>query len=171
MFSGKTESARLWHKRAIGYGLDPVCIKWTSDTRNEGITTHNNQSLPAIPFKLLCQALESKEVKKSRFVIIDEGQFFDDLVEGCEKLLKGGKRVLVTALSGDRFKKPFAVVSALIPLADDIMFLRAICKCGKDAPFSYCHKKITGQKVIGGSEMYESLCRECWDAAMAKDSQ
>jgi thymidine kinase len=134
------------------------------DNKRSGITTHDGDRMDAIEVPKLVDALKHEDVLESRYVIIDEGQFFDDLVEGCEMLLAQGKNVVVTALSGDRSRNPFPVISNLISKADYIQFVTAICaRCGADASFSYCRIRADGQKLLGGEDIYEARCRTCYE--------
>ncbi len=72
--------------------------------------------------------------------------------------------VIVAALDGTFERKPFGEVLSLIPHADDVSKLKAVCACGKDAPFSHRTTKETAVEVIGGGDKYEALCRACYDA-------
>ena len=46
--------------------------------------------------------------------------------------------MIVSALDGDFMRRPFGKIHELIPLADEVLKLTAICKdCGDDAPFTY----------------------------------
>ena len=47
-------------------------------------------------------------------VAVDEGQFYEDLVEFCERWANEGKVVLVAALDGTYERKPFQNVSRLL---------------------------------------------------------
>ena len=97
-------------------------------------------------------------------VLIDEGQFFGDLVEGVKLILKKQKNVYVYALDGDRFQKPFINVCSLLPLAVDVTKITALCtRCGVDAPFTITDDNMIGdeQLVPGGSETYSAVCQTC----------
>ena len=58
---------------------------------------------------------------------IDEGQFFPDLVNFCEKMANAGKAVIVAALDGTFQRKGFPTVMELIPLAEHVVKLNAVC--------------------------------------------
>ncbi len=69
---------------------------------------------------------------------IDEGQFYPDLIEGVEKLVRQDKIIIISALDGTFERKPFGQIPNLIPLCDDVVKLNAICMvCGNDAPFTH----------------------------------
>lgn len=82
-----------------------------------------------------------KEVKpKARefdVVAVDEGQFFPDIVEFCEELADFGVVVLVAALDGTFQRKPFGSILDLLPLAEKVTKLSAICvECSAEAAFT-----------------------------------
>ena len=81
---------------------------------------------------------DSFNILKSYDVIgIDEGQFFPDLVEVCEKLALLKKTVIIAALNGDFRMEPFPIISKLISKCDKIKLLKAYCfHCHQDAKFS-----------------------------------
>ena len=94
---------------------------------------------------------------------VDEGQFFPDLVEYVEKWANRGKIVIVAALDANYKREPFGNVIELLPLAETIKKLSAVClDCGKKASFS---KRITEnktEKLIGGLNEYKVVCRPCY---------
>jgi hypothetical protein len=90
---------------------------------------------------------------------IDEGQFvsvsclcasfirqFVDLVDECERLANLGKVVIVAALDGDYRREAFTQIAQLIPKAEVLHKLQAVCMhCYKDAAFT---KRITGETQV-----------------------
>lgn len=117
-------------------------------------------------------------------IAIDEGHFFDDILEadrltgshshipvetnthmpGKEKKMR---HVIVSGLNGDYRQQPFWNLCRLLPCADNIMYLQAICEqCHNDASFSY-HKEnnkfddTSSQICVGGGNTYEARCRPC----------
>ena len=58
---------------------------------------------------------------------IDEGQFFPDVVEFCDGAANLGKTVVVAALDGTFERKPFGNIVSLIPLAEKVSKLSAVC--------------------------------------------
>lgn len=69
---------------------------------------------------------------------IDEGQFFDDIVEFAETAANLGKIVIMSALNGTYEKKGWANILELIPLCEKVKKLSAICKvCSGNANFTF----------------------------------
>ena len=94
---------------------------------------------------------------------IDEGQFFDDVCEFSEEMANNGKVVLISALDGTFERKTFGNILNLIPMAEKVEKLDAVCMdCKNSASFT---KRITSSKeieLIGGSDVYKPVCRRCF---------
>ena len=70
----------------------------------------------------------------------------------------------MAALDGTFKRKPFSDILNLVPLAEEVTKLSAVCmNCFQDASFS---KRITGDgetvEVIGGADKYMAVCRSCY---------
>ncbi len=96
---------------------------------------------------------------------IDEAQFFDDsLVDVCTLLASQGLRVIVAGLDIDYKGVPFGVMPKLMAIADDVVKVHAVCvRCG--APAYVSHRLVANDKQIltGASDVYEPICRYCFD--------
>ena len=101
---------------------------------------------------------------------IDEAQFFDaSIVDVCNNLADSGIRVLVAGLDMDFMGKPFGPMPALLAIAEYITKVHAICmRCGNLAQYS--HRKSNEAQVVllGEKDIYEPLCRGCYNKAMNK---
>ena len=71
-----------------------------------------------------------------------------------------GKMVMVAALDGTFQRKPFANILELVPLAEYVVKLHAVCmNCFGEGSYS---KRICQEKeveVIGGADKYMAVCR------------
>jgi thymidine kinase len=107
-----------------------------------------------------------KDVPSDKYdvICVDEGQFFKSLYHSVDWASKG-KRVFISALNGDRYQGEWKVTQQMIPLVDEIIFLKAVCsRCGSyEASFSYKVNDTSADQVdIGGSaESFIALCRAC----------
>ena len=102
------------------------------------------------------------QVKDFAVIGIDEGQFFDDIVEFSEEMANAGKIVVIAALDGTFDWKKFGKVIDLIPLAERVEKLDAVCMDCKET--AYFTKRIIDSKeteVIGGAEFYKPVCWKC----------
>jgi len=166
MFSGKTETLISYARRYILAKKKIILIKYAKDVRYsvDDICSHNQNSIKAT---FSCDTLEpllwNTEIKDADVVLIDEGQFFPDADKVCEQLANEGKIVIVACLNGNFKREEFPVVSRLIPKAEELVHLKAVCSlCGEDACFTY--RKVDGSDLImiGGAESYQPLCRSCY---------
>ena len=103
---------------------------------------------------------------------IDEAQFFDDtIVEVVQTLANRGIRVIIAGLDTDFMGKPFGPMPALMAVAEDIQKVHAICvKCGSPANHSHRLSKSDQLVVLGETDIYEPLCRHCYNAARAAEN-
>ena len=182
MFSGKsTELARRIRRHKVA-NKQCIVVKYAGDTRYEDepgradagtadaanlrgcVITHDRQALVAYPARALKDV--DNVVHAFDVVGIDEGQFFGDLAECCERWASMGKTVIVAALDATFQRKPFNDVLSLVPIAEDVTKLNAVCNaCGCDAAFT---KRVgsndeTTVELIGGEGMYAATCRACHD--------
>jgi thymidine kinase len=95
---------------------------------------------------------------------IDEAQFFDDeIVAVCNKLADAGTRVIVAGLDMDYTGKPFGPMPALLATAEHVDKVHAICiNCGGLAQYSHRTIDRNGLVVLGETDNYEPLCRQCF---------
>lgn len=107
MFAGKSTELLRKIKRYRVASKKCLLIKYANDTRysEECVSTHDKQMQKAVSCKDL---MEVKDIADEYEVIgVDEGQFFDNLLEFCETMANQGKCVIVAALDGTFERKPF----------------------------------------------------------------
>ncbi|XP_048757601.2 thymidine kinase, cytosolic-like isoform X2 [Ostrea edulis] len=163
MFSGKTTELMRRMKRYQIANYKCLVIKYSKDDRydKEGISTHDRQTLPAIPADVLDEV--KAEAENFEVIGIDEGQFFKDVVEFCDEMAERGKTVIVAALDGTFQKKGFGNILNLVPLAESVIKLTAVCmRCNNEGSFTKRRGTETAVEVIGGTEMYLAVCRTCF---------
>lgn len=76
---------------------------------------------------------------------------------------RDAKLVIISGLDGDFQRKSFGQILDLIPLADRVDKLSALCsKCrdGTPAIFSKRYAKGTEQIAVGGLDSYLPVCRK-----------
>ena len=169
MFAGKsTEMLRRVRRYSLA-NYRVMTVKYQHDTRYDAgddsvggahISTHDTPR--AMPATAVAQRLEELRPRLGGFDIIgiDEGQFFPDLAEFCDGAANEGKTVIVAALDGTFERQPFPSTAALLPLAERVTKLTAVCNvCGAAAPFTWRHGEEKRVEVIGGAELYEPVCR------------
>ena len=173
MFSGKsTELIRAIKREA--YAKKKIGLfKPSNDNRysEDKVVTHDGLSFPTFTIPTTQSGVERiYEITKENnleVIGIDEIQFFPKIVaDMCEKLVNEKIKVITTGLNLDFRAEPFEVISIMLPKADKIKHLTAICSiCGNTATRS--QRLIDGkpadynspQIAIGGKELYEARCR------------
>ncbi len=170
MFSGKTEELIRRLNRARIAKLKVEIFKPGIDVRysEEDVVSHNANALHSTPVENASQIL--LYATDCDVVGIDEAQFFgNDLVDVCQQLANQGVRVVIAGLDMDYTGKPFGPMPHLMAIAEDVTKVHAICmKCGGLAQYS--HRIIEGDKlvVLGETESYEPLCRDCFNEVMRR---
>ena len=169
MFSGKTEELIRRLRRAQFANQTIAIFKPSVDKRYSEVevVSHDFHKITSTP---ISKAVEMLSVGEDVQVVgVDEAQFFDEsLVDVCQQLADRGKRVIVAGLDTDYLGKPFGPMPMLMAVAEDVQKVHAICvRCGRLANHSHRLSRDKGLVVLGEKDVYEPLCRECYNAAMA----
>ena len=83
-----------------------------------------------------------------------------------------GKVVIISALDGTFLRTGFDNIINLIPKAEKVKKLAAICKiCNQNAYFTFRTILEESIQLIGGDEAYIPLCRECFNTEHVKQEQ
>ena len=171
MFSGKTEELIRRMRRAEFAKQKVEIFKPAIDTRysEEDVVSHDQHAIPSTPIDSSASILLL--TSDIDVVGIDEAQFFDmGLVDVCNQLANRGVRVIVAGLDMDFRGVPFGPMPALCAIADDVTKVHAICvKCGNLAYLS--HRTVSDERrvLLGETQEYEPLCRECYQKAVHND--
>lgn len=194
MFAGKT-SALLQRVEAYEMaGMHVAVIKSDKDNRysEREIATHDGvkrSCFTACSLNDFRNGIEDTAYEDIDVLAIDEAQFFSDLAQFCTYAVDlDGKIVIVAGLDGDYRRKRFGQILDLIPLADTVVKLTAVCRfCEEErlavrggfdnsvgtmsnrmstlsgpitpALFSLRMTQEAGQELIGGPERYAPVCR------------
>lgn len=177
MFAGKSSALLSIVRRHKALGWSVCVITHSCDTRygTDQVVNHDQQRCPAIATSSLMPLLEMPEYQLSRLVVVEEAQFFADLVPFVTRAVDGnGKHVVVVGLDGDAERKPFGRVIDLIPYADRITKLTAMCKLcadGTPAIFTFAAtddaaaSAAMGEACVGAADKYMPMCRKHYLAA------
>lgn len=171
MYSGKT-SELIRRVRRYGVANKKVLVvKYAKDVRynqGESISNHDRVSIPARECMLLSDlSKDNNELDDVDVIGIDEGQFFSDIVDFADNAANNGKIVIISCLDGDSQRNPWEHIMQLIPRAEKVDKLSAICvKCFGEACYSHRSVKSDARELIGGSDIYMPLCRKCFQSNM-----
>ena len=171
MFSGKTEELIRRMRRAEFAKQKVEIFKPAIDTRysDEDVVSHDRHAIPSTPIDSSASILLlSSDID---VVGIDEAQFFDmGLVDVCNELANRGIRGIGAGLDMDFRGVPFGPMPALCAIADDVTKVHAICvKCGNLAYVSHRMVEDERRVLLGETQEYEPLCRECYQKAITSD--
>jgi thymidine kinase len=154
-------------------GYKTFAITHSSDNRysDEGaIVSHDKDSLDAVPVSELLPLRSHTAYKDAKVIAIEEAHFFNDLYDFVIAAVEeDNKHVICVGLNGDYLRKPIGEIGRLIPLADTITKIDALCvycKEPRSAIFTrrFVHSPRGGeasgkQIIVGGADIYEAVCR------------
>jgi len=170
MWSGKT-SALLKIYRQYSYCKSKICvINYEADTRYSRtmLSTHDKEMIPCILGVSMEEIMKNHkdEIENSDVILINEGQFFSDIVPFTIKMVEEErKKVYICGLDGDFKRDKIGNLLDLIPMCDKMTKLHALCSICKDgtlAPFTFRSTCDTEQVLIG-NDIYMPLCRSCYN--------
>jgi thymidine kinase len=172
MFSGKTEELIRRLRRAQFAGLRVEIFKPSLDNRYSinRIVSHDDKSILSTPVdNASAILLLAGDVD---VVGIDEAQFFDNsIVDVCNTLADNGVRLVIAGLDMDFMGKPFGPIPALMAISEFVTKVHAICmRCGNLAQYSFRKSEDEQVVLLGEKNLYEPLCRSCYNSAINKQS-
>src|ERR1035437_7564822 len=170
MFSGKTEELIRRLRRAQFAGLKVEIFKPSLDKRysETRVVSHDDKSIQSTPVDNPSAILLL--VGDVDVVGIDEAQFFDSSITAvCNKLADDGMRIIVAGLDMDFMGKAFGPMPALLAIAEYVTKVHAICmRCGNLAQYSFRKSDESQVVLLGEKNLYEPLCRNCFNEALKK---
>jgi thymidine kinase len=172
MFAGKSSAILQRIRRAKAIGRNVLIVTSILDTRYDSrgvsIKTHDQEGVTAIGLGIndLTQIMNITGFNEAHMIIIEEAQFFNGLYDIVQSIVESYKKdVIIVGLDGDSDRKPFGDILKLIPLADRVMKLAALCKrcCdGTEGHFTALVADKGGKKeqiYVGGADKYLPMCR------------
>lgn len=179
MFAGKSSAIQSIVRRHRALGWSVFVVTHSIDNRysdEPAIVNHDRLKMPAVAADKLMPLRKTSEYLESRLVVVEEAQFFPDLIPFIQNAVDyDGKHAVVVGLDGDAERQPFGRILELIPLCDRVTKLTALCKqCSDGTPalFTYDNDSSTEysssmtfnsheSKIhVGGEERYSALCRK-----------
>lgn len=167
MFSKKTSRLIDIHKQCEYCNIPTLSLNHSFDTRysKKQLSSHDKIMIPChfINKNIIHYENIMEEYQNAQVILINEGQFFPDLVEMVEKMLKDGKKIYVCGLDGDFKQKKFGQILDLIPLCDKVTKLTSLCGKCKDGTAAIFSMRITNEneQTVIGSDNYIPVCRKC----------
>lgn len=181
MFSGKTSKLVEIYKQCLFCNIPVAVINHSIDKRYDDtlLSTHDKVMIPCIQTNKLIDiwyyGLENDEVLhrvddsckliNADVILINEGQFFEDLLPAVEHMLQHNKKIYIGGLDGDFERKKFGQILDLIPLCDKVTKMTSLCSLCKNGTSGIFSKRITKEKeqTVVGSSNYIPVCRSCFE--------
>lgn len=164
MFAGKTSLLIERINAAHARGETTIAFKHASDTRYHAthLATHGGLQVAALA---VCDPIELvSRLGRAQVVVIDEAHFFGAwLWDIIVPILRDRRQLIVAGVERDHTGRPFEPFPRLLVEADAVTKLSGPCaKCGKPAIHSQRMSSDTSRLVVGGSDLYQARCRECF---------
>jgi len=167
MFAGKSSWLVRLYKQYTFYTDKVLVVNYIGDKRysTEDLCTHDKTMIPCIQAKLLSEVIVPED---TNVILINEGQFFADIVEWVKEMVDERKiKVYICGLDGDFKREKFGNLLELIPFCDKVTKLSALCgrcKDGTQAIFTHRYSSTNSQEqvLIGEKDHYIPVCRKCY---------
>jgi thymidine kinase len=182
MFSGKTSKLLEIYKQCNFCNISVTIINHSLDKRYHEtmVSTHDKIMAPCLEASKLRDIwpkngiLEPTDfgnaqsyniLKNSDVILINEGQFFEDLYDVIVELLDNNKKVYICGLDGDFERKKFGKILDLIPICDSVIKLTSLCSiCRNGTPGIFSMRTTCErEQTVIGSDNYIPVCRECYN--------
>lgn len=192
MFSSKTSKLVEIYKQCIFCNIPVAVINHSLDQRYDEtlLSTHDKVMIPCIQTNKLIDIWyygeglqgskkngniidnqvvlhrldDSAKLINADVIIINEGQFFEDLLPTVEHMLQHNKKIYVGGLDGDFERKKFGQILDLIPLCDKVTKMTSLCGICKNGTAGIFSKRISleREQTVVGSDNYIPVCRACY---------
>jgi thymidine kinase len=129
------------------------------------LSTHDKVMIPCIQTTNLSDFGIVETMLESDVILINEGQFFEDLYNIVLNMVDVHKKIVgICALDGDFLRQRFGRVLDLIPHCDKVIKLHALCSLCRDGKAAIFSHRITNEseQIVIGSDNYMPLCRGCY---------
>lgn len=181
MYSGKTSKLVEIYKQCQFCNIPVAVINHSIDKRYDDnlLSTHDKVMIPCIQTNKLIDIWyyynndiqlkfldDSIKLINADVILINEGQFFEDLYPAVKHMLQHGKQIYICGLDGDFERKRFGQILDLIPLCDKVTKLTSLCSLCKNGTPGIFSKRITSEKeqTVVGSDNYIPVCRNCYES-------
>ena len=172
MFSSKTSTLLEIYKKYKFCNISVIIINHTIDNRyhNTMVSTHDKVMAPCLQTNKIGDIWNSDKsdsyslLREAEVILINEGQFFEDLYDIVLDMLNKNKKIYICGLDGDFERKKFGTILDLIPHCDKVTKLTSLCSLCKNGTPGIFSMRLTNEteQTIVGSENYIPVCRKCY---------
>ena len=165
MYAGKsTELIRIINRyKCLNKSVIVINHSFNNRYGTSGLSTHNNEKFEKCIILDKLDNIDKDLLNNTDVIIIEELQFFDSsyetIIDWCDNYKK---TVIAAGLDGDFKRNPFGDVLKLIPHAEKITKLSALCKRCGNGTLAHFSKRIVennDKTLVGGNDIYEAVCR------------
>ena len=165
MFSGKSTEIIRQYKRYSSIGKNVLLINHKSDNRyGVGVvSSHDKIQLNCVSCTKLFNLIDEDIFMNADIIMIEEAQFFEDLfsfvINAADNI---NKIVIISGLDGDYKREPFGDILKLIPHAENVIKMKALCKiCNDGTPGCFTKRIVNSenQLLVWGIDSYIPVCR------------
>lgn len=170
MYAGKTFHCIRLARRYRAIDKKVLFVDNVIDNRysTSHVVTHDGDKEECVFVKELKELENLLEYIQADVIIVEEAQFFPDLVQFIIKECdKNEKQFIVSGLSGDSQRKGIGHILDLVPHAEHVDKLNGMChQCKDGTAGSFTRRLYTEdekgkqQIFVGGKESYECVCRK-----------
>jgi len=154
----------------IGSGYNHSLDNRYSDTM---LSNHAKHMVPCIRASKLrdiwntsgSESTQANVIKEVSVVLINEGQFFEDLYDVVCEMVNANKKVYICGLDGDYKRNKFGQIHDLIPMCDNVYKIRSLCGLCKNGRSGIFSKRVveSDKQTLIGIDNYIPVCRTCYD--------
>ena len=165
MFAQKTTELLRRVRRYKSIGHKVLLVNYIADNRygSNCIASHDKDTETASCIDLLKHVDHLAHSGEYQVIAIDEGQFFPDLFEHVTRWADTlPVHIVIAGLSGNSDRQSFGDMLRLIPHAEEVEHLTALCSVCRDGTVAMYSKFIGDQRSaihIGGAESFIPVCR------------
>ena len=169
MFSGKTTHLILLYKLYTLSNKTVCVINYSEDKRyhDNKVSSHDKSMIDSTFNVDNLNNIDIEMLLGYDVFLINEGQFFTNIYDFTKNLVETHKKIVyITGLDGNYKREAFdnGCLLKLIPLCDNVIKKRSLCKKCNDGTSAMFTHRITNdktEKLIGINE-YIPLCRTCY---------
>lgn len=156
MFAGKTSYIYTKYRQySKQEGVRILTVKPKMDTRSSEVTTHTGFSIPCV----CVSELTGMDVSEVDVLLVDEAQWFPDLLDFVKLHWKTNLRMYIAGLCGDIHQEKFGQISDILQYCSEFFFVHDICSvCGEASCFNKRKGDEESRDVPGGAELYFTVC-------------
>lgn len=176
MYAGKTSRLINIHKQMKVCDIPSILVNHAHDIRygsSSEVTNHDSLHAAGIATASLHNTFPISEQMEYDAYLINEAQFFVDVVSWVKCVVSPpyNKHVVLGGLDGDYKREPFGRWLELIPHADRVEKLGAICAHCKKARAIFT-QRLSGygdDQIVIDDAAYRPVCRACYQLPILSD--